>query len=965
MKDKCVLYDNTYIYRLFGISFLIIILTSSLIYLYYINNKKHKDKFTNLKPPDKIIDNGVGCFAKEQGNIKISTRPCSIYFTDNEEKCDKYEKYYDMTLLELEERMEQEKYNKEFYDILQDIANEKKNSMYKLNINKCKYTYPDWKEIESIKDIDFPQNDNNIYPHKNINKVGDNNYSLINTCIKEYSEDVINGKSSAIIDINKNNIISGTCEYPINNITDFNYNKDNQQYLAVNFNNSISYEDLYQNICFNSPKYNISIPKEYIIKLSCISQDGVTNINDISIIKYDITMGDFIEESSVQILDNIIGKFFRISYNNSTKYIYYTSKLINTNSLNLKYDMCNNITNIIPRPIEFTFKNFNIEDSIISLVKTDLLIKKLDIIDDKNETNDYYDKLIEYIIDVKNNIENYNDIINSEIKDIDTELENLNKSFGDVDNEIKAIQEQVDISNAIISKAQDETTSAIETLKNKNEEAKQAKDYNEIIKYNNELKISYQNAVNAAKYEYDETLKINKNNLKADIARYSSLLKNYNNDLRIYNNNFYFKKNNMEYFKYNFKNGLYIIKKDYKRSGDFTSRYIYSEKDFDDSLNNNIPDSKYNLIRLENSAIFNDYTATYISLFGTTNRYNLFVVEINCNIKFTKTGYYNFAINSDDAGDMFLIFKNNSGKMVRRNVANFYDGHGPDMSYHKCLSTLYPIFIDTSINEGYYGLYIRVHELGGGASIAPYFSLVSEDLNYSGKFYDIRNEDIPFEYTPFILLDKNIVNNIKLISNLNDNPFYINKNISNEKNDNFYVNLPKIILNKPIAPVLPKQAPMPILRIIDKPSYRNPSSANISSDSAYLTSIPIPRKYIEDLEPSKAELTNKFDTIKSAQISKINLYLLNKSEKEKKKGGVEKKIQEKKDMLTTKKSIIEKNKDDIINILNIDNSLKKFNNFKNYNYIKSFIKKGININNYNKNIFEDNFHKRYIYIQIN
>ena len=289
MKEKCILYDNTYIYRLFGIIFLIIILIFSLIYLYYINNKKYKDTFKNLvKPPDEIIDFGVGCFASEQGNVQVSTRPCSIYFTENEEKCDNYEKYYDMTLLELEENMLKEKNNEELYSILKDIANEKKTGMNKLNINKCKYTYPDWKEIKSIKDSKFPENDNIIYPRKNINRDGDNNYNFINTCIKEYSTDVINGKSSAIIDINKTKIISGMCEYPIRNITDFNYDKVGQDYLAVNFNNSLPYEDLYQNICFNYPRYNISIPKEYIIKFSCIMRDNATIIDDISIIKYDI-----------------------------------------------------------------------------------------------------------------------------------------------------------------------------------------------------------------------------------------------------------------------------------------------------------------------------------------------------------------------------------------------------------------------------------------------------------------------------------------------------------------------------------------------------------------------------------------------------------------------------------------------------------------------------------------------------
>lgn len=980
MKDKCIFNDNTYIYRLFGIAFLIIILIASIIYYLYITKKNiKKDKFINSSESQEVysetpvissvpVKSGIGCYVSDQGPMNITTRPCSVYFTENEDTCDKYEKYYNMNSLELDNEISQNKSNSELYKILLDIKNDKINNLNKYNVNSCKYTYNNWKEINSVNDPDFPNA--NIYPRKNINRTGDNNFNLINTCFKEYNTDVVNGKSSTTIDINTDKIISSKCDNPIANITDYNYNKKNQQYLAVNFNNTLSYNDIYNNVCSNPPKYNLTINDKYIIKFTCDNTNNNSVINDISIIRYDNNNNNFIEENNKQIIDYIIGNFFRISYNNSSKYIYYGNKQINTNAYMCKYDICNNIKDIILYTISFSFKDFNINDENIVLINVNELTNDLDTnIDNTDNTVDYYNKLKERITVVQDNILNNNNQIADDISNINGEISSYNSLINDFDTQISSLQKNIDENINNIKRAQEDTDFAIQTLRDAVAAAKAANAQdisnknrnNEIIQANIVTRNAYKEAKESLKNERETTISNNKANYNLAIESYNSSKPIYDIAINLYNQTSKTYNDGMANIANTYINGLYFTKKDYN-NGAFVQKWMQNQSDFTNSLNANSHFRKNTIIvPAPREPFFHDYDSSHISLFGTVNNYDYFTIEVSGNIKFTKTGFYHFMINADDAADMFLVYRDSSDNLIYKNVANYYNGHPPDMGSGACVSTSYPIFIDASINNGYYGLYIRLQELWGGSYLHPYFTLVTEDVLYSGQSYNLMKDT--FSYIPYVQLSKTIKQNMKSLNLLNGstNSYYINKNINDYTNKNFYIKSPPQISPNPgPEPIKPELPITPDLINLQEPIYQRPTYS--SSD---FTPIQIPTEYVDNSATDISELEKKRDKIKNDYQSTIDTDKTQKGNKMQQKLDTQSSIDIKNKLLDIKKNNYLSNNEKLKNISDINDKLQKFNNFMNYNTIKSLINKGIQINTYDKYIFEDNLNNKFIYLQVN
>lgn len=753
----------------------LLLLLIVLIY-YYIYNKINIEKFENN-----------GCFYLQQYTTNIDSRDCEVYLSkDGEDFCNKYKEYYEKSILELDDiliklgksnRRDDIDFKNSILKIREDIINN--------NINTCKVNYDGWKEIKTYNDKNSSSTSSNnlIYPHKNIYKTPDNiTNKLTNICFRNSSNTDIN------IFENKNESITTSCN-DIKNIYD--NTTGIKEHKVIRFEN-YNKENLLNPICLNKKEKILDLDiNEKNIYLSIIANYDKTKrelkTENISFVKYNKNNTFINADHSDNI--NIYNRLFQQIYNNNS--IMYGPKENNVNSKLIKYDICDNIDNLLTKNSKINLKDFNINN--IKLLNIDYtkykelieLLNKNDIeysVEDiKRIVNDLYNKNENYIQELKDKHKTYNDKI-YKLLDIGTSTK--------VDTTL--LSDNYSIYLNTINEAQIKTNDAINKLINKIFEVKEYidKNYN-IIKYEKNINNNFD----------DDVSKLTKyvNNANNECINLSRLYNNALNEEKTITENALININKMsiELIENNFYNGLYyrigIHNKDI-----FTYKTPQNKLDFTSMYLNNKPDShKKGLINYSNNQ--NDIIS-YDNKYKNDNIYT--VIELDSNVKF-ETGYYIFYIDllNEEASEVYLGYNDKSKgtpNIVFKNIANYYYnyskhpkdrlripyGEGPaKINNEYNMTTKYPIYIDGSVNGGYYGFYKRnVRHIGNIYSKlmnVSYSKVSSQQLKelYGNKSYNIINDD-NFEYIRYIDLNNEIKNyKVDLISQL-----YINKNISEPSN---------------------------------------------------------------------------------------------------------------------------------------------------------------------------------------
>lgn len=833
IKETCIFDKYSSYYNIIGIISLFLILIASIIYYLYVTRKAKNNKKETFQ--------NDGCFFENQGDtidsskkINVDMRDCEIYFTDKEEDCDKYYKYYEMTMLELDREILKENNNKVLYDKLLEIRDDKTNNLDKKNINQCKYKFNGWKELNKYLDVLEPGTSNIIYPHKNVNrKYQDSvykNFPLLDSCFKEYVDE------KTIVDIyTGGNTIKKSCvDPPINKLNYINNENKDQKYLSVNFNNSLPYNNIRESICLNLGSYSLNINNEKIfMKLNCYYDNyNKLNINNISFVNFN--NNSYTEIIDKSIINGIISNMFRISYNRSSKKIYYGNKKINTNCYLFNYDMCNNISNYKTNNFSFTFKDFLIENKIVSSIDLVELINLLDAnIDDSNDTQTYINDIQTIINTLTSRILDNSKDLNKNIDDLNKDINQITSYISNLEGNITSLQKRIDDNNSNIIKARTDTDDAIETLRlavanakslvdaersrisNLNstklsdtdkENTRKQQEYNDRQKAIFDITVANEDIITANTIaqekidnEYNIEVKKKQDNYNIAKASYDNNIGIYNTSKTTYDTQVSTYNNGMNNINNNFTNGLYFWKKDYN-SGLFANVCGVNKTEIDSAYDDGGYNDNHEMIKIVSprEPFFHDNDSSYISLFEKAGKYSYFTVEVNGNIKFERSGYYHFFVNGDDDTDFSIgyVDPNNTNKMIWKVVSNYYDGHGPSFN---CNTTKYPIYIDASYNGGYYGIILRFHELWGGAYLHPYFcELSSSQVQsiYGGMFFDLKKDGL-LEITTEIInkegkketlypnglnryrVNSIVSNNIKSLNllNGNTNPFYVYKNM--------------------------------------------------------------------------------------------------------------------------------------------------------------------------------------------
>ncbi len=283
--------------------FLIIIITFNII-LSTLNTKESKEYFTNSQ-------------------IKTSDlRKCKLYLLEDEEMCDKLEKIYKLSNMQIDIALYKLKdKNKNSYDLLKYVQDNKKD----LNVNACKIELSHLKEVNSSN-------------YMNITKPF--NYNL----------DTLSGYCLANTDIQK-----------ASNIKIMNdYTKQLETYEPVKIVSDISTLIKQPEICsFN--KYDIDNGLKFL-KLYC-NLDKSKDVYKIIVNKIDFVSyqnGNFIvQDDSYNMKD-----FFKYNYN--SRQIMYQPRNMTVSLYTLTFNSCNKLDDfLITNSISFSFSELNILPKII------------------------------------------------------------------------------------------------------------------------------------------------------------------------------------------------------------------------------------------------------------------------------------------------------------------------------------------------------------------------------------------------------------------------------------------------------------------------------------------------------------------------------------------------------------------------------------------------------------------------
>lgn len=733
MLDKCLFNNTNKLYA--NIVLFIIFIIITLYYILFIY--KDKKYYENFSEKD-------GCFQVQQYDMDIDTRKCAVYFIDKdkEKDCDEYFEYYNMSMYQLNNKISETK-DKDLYNKLLEIKKFRENN----NIKKCKYEFDGWKEINSYHDKYDKSTSNIIYPKKNttINNYDNlQNFRLWNTCFKETND--------TDIKYPENNTVIHSCTKPIKNIRDIN--SENNEYVSLNFNKPMILKDMYNSICSIITPKDIQIPNNKIfLKYNALFENNSKKykITDMTFCKYnssDKKIED-ITETRIEDINNIIKNNFIIKYDKNLQQIIYSSKNMVLNSYFLNCDICGNLDSFdISKNIIYNFKDFNIKHKLIDINLLDEVKNELNKLnyDDNTDQLDEIKTKFNFILNKhQTNINNY---INQKNK-LDKEIKELNSNNINIYNEKQNILSNINKELEIIKKYRQETDNLLkELLINVN---KYKTEYERYIESSN-LYITRYN-------EWDTTNRV--------------INKKYDDKILLINQTY--KKGC--YYNINYYNINNILSSKNPKNSDEFVYYLYNNKPYSYEKGNINTDD----INFYNKN--NKYISKIKNEINDINNNSYMIIETLCNIKLDK-GYYHFVIDLkyEEASEIFLGYKDKNNKFIFKNVANYYykpdglriiNGEGtPLKNNENNLTTKYPIYINGTDNNGYYGFYTRKHRNNGNYTIryltASYSKITEEQLN-NGRYYNVQ--DGLFEYIP-----ANEISNIKDVNEL----LYINDNINKD-----------------------------------------------------------------------------------------------------------------------------------------------------------------------------------------
>ena len=437
------------------------------------------------------------------------------------------------------------------------------------------------------------------------------------------------------------------------------------------------------------------------------------------LLSFNVGNNSFDVINNASILSNFVNKMVRMSYDTTQKKIYIGPKRKNTISYLFHYNMCNVIDSYTTTNFSFSFKDLDVSNSIVTNINVEELMNILDIdplINDTNDTNDYESQINKDISDVSglisaNKIKLLEDIktnqgLISDLQKINSTNygnESSSQKIIDNNNEIRAAYANV---QGLISKLDTAYTRANSLT---DEIAIETANDNILIIQGQILDgiIDYYNTVDTNNY-----------------LNYQLVLDNWNK----LDTAWLDKKRVYDLVDAEYKTSL-----KYVTDGDSQQKYISNNiwrivRNTNCSWGNN-NNELHDIV--ERSAI-RDIVKVNWTAFVTWDQCvtTEFIGMFRCYV----SGFYYFNVNSDDAGEI-SIGQMVNGVMVYTNVANFYGGHGA----YAWLTTYLPIYLDSNVNGGFYGLHIICSQGGGPTGEWLYYAKVPN--NVVGNNYYTLNTD--------------------------------------------------------------------------------------------------------------------------------------------------------------------------------------------------------------------------------
>lgn len=754
MVSKCFVNSNAKYFHIAGNILLFTILVG-LIYYYFklknVKNQQNKEDFVTSE----------GCFIGEQYEKEVSMRPCSVYFTNNEQDCDENFQYYDMTDVQIDRALRNAPANSNLYNKLIAIRNYLSGN----NFKKCKIDYSTWTEMQRYTENEY------IYPKKNaLNADNQVNFKLWNTCF--------NTNISELDNISYNSSVIPTCTDYITNIHDVAWPTDrtDEKYVTINFDKSINYTDVYDSICaknggnnavlnISNSMYFIALQGEYISGMRLM-------IKDIAFVNYDANTKSFVTiDITNDDVKRLFNNLFCVTYDKTLKRIVVAPRNLTMAAYLLNYDLCRNIKTFDTLNVSFNFRDFRgtfvIVDIDLRITEVPELIAKLDT--DITDTNVDNQQNIENIIsDIIVNIQTLTQTLQSDIDKLNGDIKTLNaKLFSDY---LKNKNSSTSTYLTNINNSRTNTDAKLQQYMNK---IKVLKDniQNELVR------VAKERTLNDAFIAY--VIDANRS-CSTSATEFNTMLDTeYTVTVTNITNLF---TNVMNAFYALHEKGIYYSINLYKTSTAFNVYTPKSQNEFTCMLAG-VPISR-NFSKKKTSPAAN-FKETSITPSSDEDYY---ILEIFSNIRLTR-GYYYFFIDlsADESTDVFLGYQDNStASMVFKNVASYYYSNPNDASDIRTrktakvaastktdlrnMTTKFPIYIDGNYNAGYYAFYARSLRHTSAIKTSSCLNIKYIKLDNNALYYNIT--DVNYEYIAY-----NSISQYK--SNDVSSTLYINKNLGN------------------------------------------------------------------------------------------------------------------------------------------------------------------------------------------
>lgn len=833
MSNTCSINKYTPIMRIFGIIFLIIILIFTIAYFVYISSFKVKN-----------VEN-FACYNIEQGKHDVEMRPCTIYFTDNIEKCDSYEELYRMGKTQLER--ERNKYNRgsKNYNIIQSIINEKEGTGSKdLNGLPCKITLDGWDEKNRIIN-QFDNNNQPIYPHKSTKKT-QNNLLLWGSCFKEINPNEKLTEQYPNIDNNTTKNLCG--DDVIKNINDIN--NPNKHYISLDFaslDETAVYNTLCSSIVMPNNKMNIEDGDKYL-KISCYYDGNKLKTNYLSFTIYDKVQNKFNDLSIINATKEY-HRLFRFTYDNYK--IFISPLRRNVTASIITFDQCGRFSNASDFKCYFSLEDFYIDDKQIASTEGILNLGG-------RPNNDY--------VDYKNDIISK---ISNEVKNTQTKNSSLTSEISNLDNKINIYNNELKI------------------LKNR---------------YNNEPEkiYWYVNVANEPYIRQEQHIKrlqaklgsipttktINTTKPNPDIQQKLDDIKDIESELR-------------EITRYNYRTEPDLWRTRYTFPQNVMNGYANSHERFMQIINSQQHTSKESGVEVT-AAVENDYGSVFI-----THITGSITVNSGGNKSINSDYYYIFSIDGDDDCELF-INNHRVAHFYGGHPFNYWDHR--NKTFNRLMwvpSGTYQI--DLRLLEWYGGAGVRSYchiikikdyieaynsstKKPGGVKRFIEKMKVSQPITYgltykksvensevslhyayhneNGIIYNLKYYDIPYKKIPLREINKHIDGSVMPFTHkeADENPNWINKNnkLIKLRND-----LAKIKRDKPTVPHS---------YVATDTTAKDAAAKEIARQESILNSINPLRREQRSKRNTKKDVLNAQIRDKNSQISSTSITFHNKKE---------------------------------------------------------------------------------------